>query len=91
MMRQSRKRGLGHKRERGVTLLRRNRRSLSSGTADSDEKILRPGGDFARGRRGESERRVRAICRRGESSKRSGNKENLRRSKWRAWVWSPRD
>jgi hypothetical protein len=76
MMRQSREMGLGHKRERGITLPHRNRQSLSLGTADSGGKIIRPCGDFARGRRGESERRGRAICRRGESSKRTGNKEN---------------
>jgi hypothetical protein len=78
MMRQSRERGLGHKRERGITLPRRNRRSLSSGTADSGGKILAPGNQrgggglfigTARARTGQGVMRIEE----GENSVGSGN------------------
>jgi hypothetical protein len=59
-------------------------RSLPAAMADSGDKICRPGGVFARGRRGEMERRGRATYRHREESKRTGNKEDLRRSNRRA-------
>jgi hypothetical protein len=68
-MRLSMGRRTNQKRECGITLPCRNRRSLSSGTADSGGKILWPGGEFARGERGESERRGGSLNRRRGESK----------------------
>jgi hypothetical protein len=46
-----------------------------AGAVYSNDESRQPGGDFARGRRGKSERRGRAICRRGSRTKRQGLKE----------------
>jgi hypothetical protein len=88
----------------GVALPRRNRRCSSSRTADSGDEICRPGGVFAGGRRGETERRNRATYRLGKRSNRAGSNEELRGRNRRArspaeisarggrrpdrWVWS---
>jgi hypothetical protein len=62
---------LGGERGTGFIGDRRNRRFTAAGAADSGGKILQPGGDFARGRGGEIERRGRATYRHGEESKRA--------------------
>jgi hypothetical protein len=46
-----------------------------AGAVNSDDESRQPGGDFARGRRGKSERRGGAICRHGSRTKRQGLKE----------------
>jgi hypothetical protein len=76
----------------GVALPRRNRRCSSSRTADSGDEICRPGGVFAGGRRGETERRNRATYRLGKRSYRAGSNEELRGARGGRrpdrWVWS---
>jgi hypothetical protein len=49
-------------------LWRRNRAAMTEAVADSGDKIRRPGGEFARGRRMESEREAWGSYRRGQAS-----------------------
>jgi hypothetical protein len=65
MMRQSRVRWLGHRRERGITLPRRNRAEEAACERISDEEFLGLGGVSSGRTKVRWERRPRAIYRRG--------------------------
>jgi hypothetical protein len=67
-----------HESDGGVPRLGRDWRKIEAVAAGSGGEFSRPGGAIRKGSRGEMERGRRAIYRRGESSKWSRSKENLR-------------
>jgi hypothetical protein len=75
--RQRERREWGRNRRHGDVSLQGNRRDLAVALRSSGEKFCRPGGEFARGSRGETERRGRATYRHWEESKRARIKAGL--------------